>query len=78
MTEDKVVGWHQQCDGHDFEQALRDSEGQGSLAYCSLWCHKELDMTEWLKNSNSMEKRYVKYIYKTDSLWYVAKPKTTL
>ena len=30
---------------------LGDSEGQGSLVCCSLWGHKELDMTEWL-NSN--------------------------
>ena len=30
--------------GHEFEQALRDSKGQGSLAVCSLWGHKELDM----------------------------------
>ena len=32
-------------DGHEFEQALGDSEGQGSLACFSLWGHKELDMT---------------------------------
>ena len=32
MTEDKMVGWHHQLDGHEFEQALGDGEGQGSLA----------------------------------------------
>ena len=32
-----MVGWHNQLDGHEFEQALEDSEGQGSLACCSPW-----------------------------------------
>ena len=32
MTEDEMVGWHRQLNGHKFEQALRDGEGQGSLA----------------------------------------------
>ena len=31
MTEDKMVGWHHQLDGHEFEQALGDGEGQGRL-----------------------------------------------
>ena len=34
MTEDKMVRWHHQLNGHEFEQALGDSEGQGSLACC--------------------------------------------
>ena len=37
MTEDEMVGWHHQLNGHEFEQALGDSEGQGSLACCSPW-----------------------------------------
>ena len=37
MTEDEMAGWHHRLNGHDFEQALGDSEGQGSLACCSLW-----------------------------------------
>ena len=45
MTEDEIVGWHHQLTGHKFEQTARDSEGQGSLACCSLWGHKESDMT---------------------------------
>ena len=36
-TEDEMVGWHHQLNGHYFEQALEDSEGQGSLACCSPW-----------------------------------------
>ena len=46
MTEDEMVGWHHQLDGCEFEQALGDGDGQGSLACCSLWGHKESDMTE--------------------------------
>ena len=46
MTEDKIVGWHHQLDGREFEQAPGDSEGQGSLACCSPWGCKESDTTE--------------------------------
>ena len=48
MTEDEMVGWHHQLDGHKFEQALGFDDGQGSLACYSPWSHKELDMTERL------------------------------
>ena len=47
-TEDEMVGWHLQLDGHEFEQALGAGDGQGSLGCCSPWGHKELDMTEQL------------------------------
>ena len=53
MIEDETVGWHHQLNGHEFEQALGDGEGQGSLAYCSPWGHKESNTTEWLNNSNN-------------------------
>ena len=43
-----MVGWHHQLDGHEFEQALEDGEGLGSLVCCSLWGCKDLDMTERL------------------------------
>ena len=43
--EDEMVGWHDQLNGHEFEQTLGDSEEQGSLACCSPWGCKELDMT---------------------------------
>ena len=52
MTEDKMVGWHHQLNGHEFEQVLGDGEGQESLACCSLWRCKELDMTERLNGNN--------------------------
>ena len=45
-ADDKMIGWHHQLNGHDFEQAPRDGEGQGSLACCSPWGHKESDTTE--------------------------------
>ena len=45
-TGDEMVGWHHQINGHEFEQVLGDGEGQGSLACCSPWDHKELGMTE--------------------------------
>ena len=48
MTEDEMVGWHHQLDGHEFEQASGVSDGQGSLVSCSLWALKESDMTEQL------------------------------
>ena len=39
MTEDEMVGWHHQLDGHEFEQALGVGDGQGgSLACCSPLC----------------------------------------
>ena len=52
MTEDEIVGWHHQLHGHEFEQALGDGKGQGSLACCSPWGHKESDMTKELNNNN--------------------------
>ena len=50
MTEYEMVGWHHQLNGHEFEQAPEDGEGQGSLEYCSPWDHKELDTTWRLNN----------------------------
>ena len=47
-----MVGLHHRLNGHEFEQTLGDSEGQGSLACCSPWGCKELDMTEQLNNYN--------------------------
>ena len=44
----EMVGWHHQLNGHEFEQTPGDSEGQGCLTCCSLWGHKESDMTERL------------------------------
>ena len=43
-TEDEMVGWHHQLKGHESEQTPGVVDGQGSLACCSPWGHKELDM----------------------------------
>ena len=51
MTEDEIVGWYHSLNGHEFEQVLRDGEGQGSLVCCSPWGGKELDMTEQMNNN---------------------------
>ena len=45
MIKDEMVGWHHQLNEHEFEQTPGDGEGQGSLACCSPWGHKELDLT---------------------------------
>ena len=48
MTKDEMIGWHQQLNGHEFEQALAVGDGQGSLMCCSPWGCKESDRTEQL------------------------------
>ena len=48
MTEDEMIGWHHQLNGHEFEQAPGVADEQGSLASYSPWGRKELDMTEQL------------------------------
>ena len=56
-TENEMIGWYHRLNGHKFEQNLGDSEGQGSLACCSPWDHKKLDMTEWLNSNNNNPSR---------------------
>ena len=50
-TEDEMVVWHHWLDWHEFEQAPGIGDGQGSLACCSPWGLKELDMTERLNST---------------------------
>ena len=52
MTEDEVVGWHHQLDGHESELILGVGDRQGGLACCSPRGHKESDTTEWLNWTN--------------------------
>ena len=57
MTEGEIVGWHHWLDTLEFEQALGGGEGQGSLAFCSPWGHKELATTEekqWKTNLKTL------------------------
>ena len=53
MTEDEMVGWHHQFNGHEFEQTPEDREGQRSLTCCSPWGPKESDMTQCLNNNKN-------------------------
>ena len=46
VTEDEMVGWYHQLNGHELVQTPGDSEGQGSLVCCGPWGHKEWDKTE--------------------------------
>ena len=54
VTEDEMVGWHHWLNGYEFVQTPGDIKGQGSLAYCSPWDHKESDTTERL-NTTSLD-----------------------
>ena len=77
-TEDEMGGWHHLLDGHEFEQALGVGVGQGGLACCSPWGHKEEDPTEWLNwlnpeektknNLISSKKRQEKILYKQEHM----------
>ena len=53
MTENEMVGWRRQLNGHQFEQTPGDGKGQGSLVCYSTWGHKELDMAQQLNNNNN-------------------------
>ena len=48
MTEGEMVGWHHQLNGHEFEQALGDGDGQEGLVCCSPWGHKQSETVELL------------------------------
>ena len=57
-TEDETVVWHHWLNGHGFEQALGDDEGQGSLVSCCPWGDKELDMIKWLNKKSDFIKEF--------------------
>ena len=65
MTADEMVGWHHQLNGHESEQTPGDGDGKGSLACCIPQGHKELDLTEQLKNSQVDKVRT-----ELTALWY--------
>ena len=48
LTKDEMAGWHHRLNGHESELTLGVGDGQGGLACCDSWGHKELDMTEQL------------------------------
>ena len=51
MIEGKMVGWHHWLNGQEYKKILQNSEGQATLAFCSLWGHQESDITEPLSNN---------------------------
>ena len=51
-----MVGWHLRLHGHGFEQAPGVADGQGGLACCSPWGHKESDMIGQLNHNNKVIK----------------------
>ena len=57
MTEDEMVGWHHRLDGHEFEQALGDSEGQGSLASMRLQRVRQDSATEQQQQQQFLRNR---------------------
>ena len=65
VTEDEMAGGHHRLNGHEFGLTLGDREGQGSLAWCSPWGHKEWDTTEQLHNNNLGELTPASTITKT-------------
>ena len=73
MTEDEMVGWHHRLDGHEFELALGVGDGQGSLACCSPWDSKELDMTEQLNwtETNCKVKEKASYLHLNRNMYII-------
>ena len=57
-----MVGWHHQLNGHEFEQALGDGEGQENLACCGPWGRKVSDTTEQWNNSSLKENNTIIHI----------------
>ena len=58
MTEDEMVGWHHQLDGHEFKQSPQVGDRQGGLACCSPWGRKESDTTERLNHKACLQGSY--------------------
>ena len=73
MTEDDMAGWNHRLDRHEFEQAPRAGDGQGSLGCCSPWGRKESDTTERLNGTDNLgfSKDYIQSMPKLQkiSLW---------
>jgi len=70
-TEDEMAGWHHRLDGHEFEWTLGVGDGQGGLACCSSWGHKESDTTEGLNWTELSSSLYHKVKELDDLLWFM-------
>ena len=72
--EDEVVGWHHQRNGHEFEWTPGVGDGQGGLACCHSWGHKESDMTERLNwTVKCFLGLYLIVIFSIIQMWYRCK-----
>ena len=74
MTEDEMLGWHLWPNGHEFKQYLGDGDGQGSLACCSPWGHKELDTTEWLNWTKVWPRKNGRWVLGLKLAWRTSQP----
>ena len=64
-TEDEMAGWHHWLDGHEFGWTLGVGDGQGGLACCNSWVHKESDMTDrlnWTKLTLSLSNPFCRKV----------------
>ena len=59
-TEDEMAGWNHWLDGHECGWTPGVGDGQGGLACCSSWGHKESDTTEWLNWTEWLDKNFFK------------------
>ena len=72
-TEDEMVGWHHQLDGHGFGWTSGVGDGQGGLACWGSWGHKELDTTEQLTQLNWTELNVISKWWRWESFWFDSK-----
>ena len=70
MPEDKMIGWYHRFNGHEFEQAPGDGEGQGSLVCYSPWGHKESTRTEQLNNTTILNAEFQTNTSIERASWY--------
>ena len=68
-----MVGWHHQLDGHEFEPAPGDGDGQGGMACCSPWGGRESHTTELLNNNNNQYSEL-----QNDQMWSILKKRAML
>ena len=77
MTEDEMVGWHHQLNGHEFEQTPGDCEAQGSLVCFSPWDCKKSDTIEKLNNNSFQRKEGKSTVYWAVCDWFTHPPGPT-
>jgi len=77
VTEDEMVGWHHQLNGHEFEQTPGDCEAQGSLVCCSPWDCKKSDTIEKLNNNSFQRKEGKSTVYWAVRDWFTHPPGPT-